>query len=580
MRTHPSLLPALVAAVVLSLGNVLWADVDGQVLQTDPRSYWHYLNGLFAQRTGDVDRSLVEFQQAIRYNPKSAAIHDRLAYHYYVEGLEYKSVEELRNSIEIDPQKTEPRMMLAGLLGSQGEYGKAQHEYEEVLRIDPKNVEARYYLAGVLAGQNRYDDAIQQYLKILDQNPKEGTVYYNMGLIYTRSNQVAKAEEAFKKAIEYDPKNAAAYSSLGLVYELDQKPQEAITIYQSLVEKDPENPQPYLAMGELYYNQKEDEKALEAFRHYSSLKPSDVGVNDYIGLCYFRLKRYAEAVEVFQKLLDQKPTESLIRYRLSAAFEELEDFDSAEKQLLAILANDDKSLDAWVRLALLYDRQKKSDLAQKTVQDGLKVVPDHPELLLVQGMLFHEADKFAEALEQYQKVARIELTYQHRQAPEYNLGTLAQAYFNQGVVLDKQGKFDDAIASMKKVIDVQPDNADAYNYIGYSFADKGIQLDDAKRYMENALKLDPENPYYLDSMGWVHFKRGEYALAQASLEKAVENLKTSQKDDAVIFDHLAQVFLKQGQKQQAVAQWKKASALDPANKDFSEKIQANSAPGL
>jgi tetratricopeptide (TPR) repeat protein len=210
----------------------------------------------------------------------------------------------------------------------------------------------------------------------------------------------------------------------------------------------------------------------------------------------------------------------------------------------------------------------------------LKAVPDHPELLLVQGMLLQESDKYAEALERYQKVIRIERGYRDKQAPEYNIGSLAQAYFNQGVALDKQGKFEDAIDSMKKVLEVQPGNAEAANYIGYSYADKGIRLDDAKRYMEDALKQDPENPYYLDSMGWVLFKRGDDAGAQAALEKAAQLLKTSQKDDAAIFDHLAQVYLKRGEKQRAVAQWKKAAELDPSNKDFPQKIQDNSAPGL
>ncbi|HTC22223.1 MAG TPA: tetratricopeptide repeat protein, partial [bacterium] len=122
------------AALLLGAGlffasfHSLWADVDGEDLSIDPRAYWHYVNALYAQHAGDVDRSLVEFQQAARYDPTSSAIHDRLAYHYYVEGLDYKSVEELQKSIELQPNNISTRLMLANLFSTQGEYGKAQKE--------------------------------------------------------------------------------------------------------------------------------------------------------------------------------------------------------------------------------------------------------------------------------------------------------------------------------------------------------------------------------------------------------------------------------------------------------------------
>ena len=267
-------------------------------------------------------------------------------------------------------------------------------------------------------------------------------------------------------------------------------------------------------------------------------------------------------------------------FNLAVLKEKQGKFNDAVGDLRKVIALDGKSVDAWLRLALLYDKQKDPSAAENAVQDGLKAVPDQPDLLLVGAMVYQEQDSAAKAEPMYQKVVEIELGYKRKPSPEYNAGTLGQAYFNLGGLRDKQGKFDEAIAYMKSVIEVQPDNPDAYNYIGYSYADKGIQLDDAQKYVESALKLDPNNAYYLDSMGWVYFKKELYPEAREQLEKALLNLKTAQKDDAVIYDHLAQVFLKLGLKADAVAQWKKALKLDPKNKDYSEKIQKNSAPDL
>ena len=558
------------------------AESEGR-LSVDPRSFWHYACGLYAQRTDDMARALAEFEQAARYDPKSSSIHDRLAFHYYVEGMEYKSEEELQKSIDLKPNDIDTHFQLAKLYASQGELNKALREYQRILQIEPKNTEARYYMAGVLANENRTDDALKEYEAILLDSPKEAGVYYNMGLIYTRANHVDKAEDAFKKAIEIDPQLETSYTSLGLVYELNQKPDKAIETYQALVKVNPENAQAYLALGELYYNGKKDQMALDAFTNYSQLKPDDMTIYDYIGLCYYRLKKFPEAVEAFQRLLDKEPAETLIRYRLSAAYLEMGDYAKAEKQLKAIIEQNEKNIDqnggkaadvdAWVRLIMLYDKQKDSEKTDKTIQEALKLNPDQPDLILMKAMYDHEQNRLKEAEEAYRKVMALELALKNKRLPDYNLGTLCQACFNLGALLDKQGRFPEAMDQMKKVIQLQPDNAEAFNYIGYSYAEKGVNLDEAGKYLETALKLDPDNAYYLDSQGWLFFQKGKYPEARAVLEKSIKLKKGEQKDDSVIYDHLGEVLNKLGEKEDALAQWEKALKLDPDNKKYMEKIR-------
>jgi tetratricopeptide (TPR) repeat protein len=153
---------------------------------------------------------------------------------------------------------------------------------------------------------------------------------------------------------------------------------------------------------------------------------------------------------------------------------------------------------------------------------------------------------------------------------------LVQAYFDLGVVLDKSGKFNDAMDCLKKVIQIQPDNAEAYNYLGYSYADKGISLPEAEKDVLSALKLDPQNAYYLDSLGWVYYQQKRFTDAKTQFEKSIELLpEKKQKDDATVYDHLAQTEIQLGQKDDAVAQWKKAAELDPANKDIAAHLQKN-----
>jgi tetratricopeptide (TPR) repeat protein len=526
----------------------------------DRRALWHYANGLYAQKRSDPARALAEFQQASRFDPKSATLHNRLAYHYYVEGMDQKTIEELRKALESDPRNIEVRSTLASLYASQGEYHKAQREYLRILSADPGNAEARYYLAGVLAAQNKTDEAVQTYQAILDKDPTSPTAHYDMGLVYTKRGEVEKAEKAFKRAIELDPAFESAYSSLGLLYELNLKPQQAVTVYRRLAEIAPNNAQPFLALGELHYNAREYEEAWDAFEEYHRLKPRDASVLDYIGLCAMQLKHHPQAVAAFEELLEAQPNNVLVMYRLAGAYGEAGQMKKAEQTLRRILVRDPKEADAWVRLILLLEEGKRGVEVEKALKDARAALPDENDLDLIQAMIWHRRDEIAKAEEAYRRVLSRD--------PKN-----PTVLFNLGVVLDKRKDPDGAIAMMLKAIESDPNYAEAYNYVGYSWAERGVRLGEAKRMLEKALALDPDNPYFLDSYAWVLYRKGFHASAWAQMEKCIAELEEPRKEDAVIFEHAAQIRLKLKDKAGAALYWRKALELDPDNADYPRRMQ-------
>jgi tetratricopeptide (TPR) repeat protein len=108
------------------------------------------------------------------------------------------------------------------------------------------------------------------------------------------------------------------------------------------------------------------------------------------------------------------------------------------------------------------------------------------------------------------------------------------------------------------------------NYLGYMWADKGVNLDEAQRLITQALEIEPDNGAYLDSLGWVYFKQGKYADALAQLRKAEGKLK---EPDPTVFEHLGDVLDKLGQREEAVGYWKKAAELDPKNEELARKLK-------
>jgi Flp pilus assembly protein TadD len=143
-------------------------------------------------------------------------------------------------------------------------------------------------------------------------------------------------------------------------------------------------------------------------------------------------------------------------------------------------------------------------------------------------------------------------------------------HFQLGVAFEKMGRFDQAVAEFRRVIVLDPKHAEAYNYVGYMLAEKGIRLDEAQRLIQKALELEPENGYYIDSLGWAYYQQGRYSDAVRELRRAVE--LTRGKEDAVIYDHLGEAYLKAGDEPAALSAWEKALELDPTNESVRQKV--------
>jgi tetratricopeptide (TPR) repeat protein len=124
------------------------------------------------------------------------------------------------------------------------------------------------------------------------------------------------------------------------------------------------------------------------------------------------------------------------------------------------------------------------------------------------------------------------------------------------VVQDKLGKLDQVIAAMEKVIALDPKHATALNYLGYTFADRNMRLPEAEKLVLRALEIRPDDGYFLDSLAWVHFRKGDYPRAEEELRRALKLVP----DDPVILEHLGDVLQAQGRDEEAAARFEKAIA--------------------
>ena len=150
-----------------------------------------------------------------------------------------------------------------------------------------------------------------------------------------------------------------------------------------------------------------------------------------------------------------------------------------------------------------------------------------------------------------------------------NLPENVDLHYSLGVIYEKTNRFSESIREMETVLSIDPDNAEALNFIGYSYADRGLNLDEAEKMIVKALKIKPDNGYMIDSLGWVYFKQGKFDSALTNIKKAMEIMPA----DTAIIEHLGDVYLKLGRLKEAREVYEKALKIDPKNKSLQKKLE-------
>ena len=133
--------------------------------------------------------------------------------------------------------------------------------------------------------------------------------------------------------------------------------------------------------------------------------------------------------------------------------------------------------------------------------------------------------------------------------------------FQLGVLLDKSGDRLSCLDQMRRILDIDPNHADSLNYIGYTYAEQGIKLDEAMDLIKRALKINPDSGYIIDSLGWVYFQKGQYDEAILHLKKSAELTP----DDPTINEHLGDAYFKKNEYEKALKYFNRALSLEHPN---------------
>jgi len=222
-------------------------------------------------------------------------------------------------------------------------------------------------------------------------------------------------------------------------------------------------------------------------------------------------------------------------------------------------------------------RQGKIDASLQTLNDARLKFPSEPAVTCALGIALSAAKRFPEAVSIFEQAVQ-------------DAGSGARDmldthfYFAFGAAAEQAGQVDKAVDLLKKAIDLDPQSAaEAYNYLGFMWVDRGIKLDEAGRLIKKALQIKPDEPAYIDSLGWFYFRKGDIKHAVETLKKAASLIHP---EDATVDEHLGDAYAASNDTTQALDYWQRSAAIDKDNKEIAVKIAgarqklAHSPPSL
>ena len=296
-------------------------------------------------------------------------------------------------------------------------------------------------------------------------------------------------------------------------------------------------------------NQKRHAEAKPEFLKLVEDSKGSPEISAVVGLLSLESNDYSDADKYFERALATgfKEPDQLYIY-LGRSAERQKNDAKALNWYDKIQPNSERFLEGRLSAANVISRTKNVDAAITMLDNVDELTPEQQIVVIqTQANMLGQAKRHQESFDLMGTAVK-------------NTPNSPELIYDYAMAAERLGKLDVMETELRKVIRLKPDFAAAYNALGYSFADRNIKLDEAKTLIETALKLQPNDHYMLDSLGWVHYRLGNLALAVENLRKAYE-----MQADPEIAAHLGEVLWKQGQQEEAKKIWGLALKEHPSN---------------
>jgi tetratricopeptide (TPR) repeat protein len=524
------------------------------------------------QARGDLEESLAAFERALEKDPDSAFLHRKLAVGLIRTGQPEKSLEHAERALELDPDNPRTRVFLGQLYRMQRNVGAA-----ELTLLDesgePINEDAGALLYRVYMESDRGERAVDLALWLVDIVDDPINAYVALAKAYELAEQFEKAEAALRQGLELDPDNLQIYSQLARSARDRGETDAERAIYREILDLHPHHHATLMALADVQLGENDTDGALRTLSEIEAHYPNDMRSVVRLGFLYYEAEDFSASASRFEAFLASEPGDHEVRFFLGIVRRRMGEDAAAIEVFSAIPKESEHYGEAHTQLAVLFERKGEFARALEEIELAVAAKRTRPRELYA-ATLRAKAGDFDGAVAYLEGLLLKD--------PDDD-----ELLFNLGVIFSEAKRTREALEYMERAIEENPENASALNYVGYTWAEQGDNLDQAEDYIVRALDLRPDDGFILDSLGWVYYMRarplfdtGRKEEAKKYLDRALKELLRAQEltgGDPVVSEHLGDAYLLLDQKHRALQNYQEAVDLTPREgeqPDLLEKLEA------
>ncbi|HEX6821612.1 MAG TPA: tetratricopeptide repeat protein [Candidatus Sulfotelmatobacter sp.] len=577
-----------------------------QAIEADPSS--EFLTSALAElyvKTGRIADAVREAQDIIKRDPKNLEAHKLLGRIYLrslgdmpggsgSDNILKLAIDQYEQITKLDPTSVDDHLLLGRLYRLNNDLQKAEAELQTAIKLDPNSEEAVTTLAMLYTDEGDTAHALKVLSSIPD-SARSAKLYSALGAAYEQRKDYKNAIDAYKHAIVLDRDNLDAIRGLAENEMNDGQFEAALEQYKVIADSNPEDAQTYVRMADIYRRQGKYDLALENLKRAETLVPDTMDVPYSIAAVYQAQGRYDEAAKILQDLIKKteksetgtsqadRNNRAIFVERLGMIYREQENYTAAIETFRKMLTlGDENARSGYQEIIDTYRDAKQWPQATAAAREAVQKLPNDRDLRMVLDAQLADTGQIDQAVADMRSMLKggaedrdvyVRLGIVYTRAKQWNdaLEALAKAeevstkaddkayvLFLRGDLYQRQKNFDAAETEFKKVLSMTPPTdpqaAATLNYLGYMNADRGVKLEESLNLIKQALTFEPNNPAYLDSLGWAYFKLGKYDLAEDNLNKAASHMGS----DPTVQEHLGDLYQKTGRLKLAAAHWDRA----------------------
>jgi TonB family protein len=465
-------------------------------------------------------------------------------------------IDKAKEAVRLFPNSAEAYYWLGTEYSDDDQNKEAEKAFKTAIELKPDYEEAYIDLIELYSDSKASTDVLRTYQQAIDKIPNSLKLLADYARKLVDVKRAADTVKIAKRAIEINPDDLTIRHILAWAYMETHRYEDALAELLLEVKLDPRDPLTHQYLAGAYHMLKRYEEALAAYRHIIAIKPDYYQLSTVyrdIGMTLLQLRRPQEAIEAFNQAVELKGKENVpdIHCGLSSAYLMLSRFEETLQALKKGIEAQPNDACLQTNLGIAQANMGKFAEAEQGFRKAVELQPT-PEVYFNLIRVLMEQKKVAET----EQVMRQAL----KRLPDN-----VQLHLYFGSILGQLGKQADADAELKEALRLDPNNALVLNNLGYSLVERGEKLNEALEMIQRAVNIDPNNSAYLDSLGWAYFKLGRLDEAERYLNRAIQG---SYKSPA-IYEHLGDIYEKQGKRELAIGAWQKALALAKDAKDSS-----------